>query len=223
MYFVTICTRDRACLFGEVADGVMRLNQVGEIVETAWQAIPDHFPQVSVDEFVVMPNHVHGVLVFHDVGDSDGGNADVGDSDGGNTNVGNNNVVNSDVGNSDVGAQHAAPLRLNGVSGRLSSVVPASGAQHAAPLPPRPPPCVPLNVAPGSLGAVVRSFKSAATKKVNESRGVSGPGLWQRNYFEHIVRDDGSLARIRQYIRDNPARWAIDGENPDLHAEGDSP
>ena len=70
-YFVTICTKDGACLFGDVADGVMRLNQMGHIVRQCWLAIPDHFPHVLLDEFVVMPNHVHGILVImptHDVG-----------------------------------------------------------------------------------------------------------------------------------------------------------
>ena len=70
-YFVSICTKDRACLFGDVADGVMRLNQMGHIVRQCWLAIPDHFPHVLLDEFVVMPNHVHGILVImptHDVG-----------------------------------------------------------------------------------------------------------------------------------------------------------
>jgi putative transposase len=63
-YFVTICTKDRACLFGDVSDGVMRLNQMGHIVWQCWLAIPDHFPHVLLDEFVVMPNHVHGIIVI---------------------------------------------------------------------------------------------------------------------------------------------------------------
>ncbi len=128
-YFVTICTADRACLFGEVVDDVMRLNVAGQLVEQVWGAIPSHFPQVAVDEFVVMPNHVHGVIVF------DG----------------------------------QAPTDV--------------GAQHAAPLPGSP------NVRSGSLGAVVRSFKSAATKRINEHRGSPGAPVWQRNYYEHIARE----------------------------------
>jgi len=70
-YFVTICTKDRTCLFGDVADGVMRLNQMGHIVRQCWLAIPEHFPHVLLDEFVVMPNHVRGIIVImatHDVG-----------------------------------------------------------------------------------------------------------------------------------------------------------
>jgi REP element-mobilizing transposase RayT len=61
-YFVTVCTRNRDCLFGEVVDGVMRVNSHGQTVVECWKAIPEHFKHVQVDEFVVMPNHIHGIL-----------------------------------------------------------------------------------------------------------------------------------------------------------------
>ena len=63
-YYITICTHERECLFGEIGDGEMRLNEYGEIILACWEAIPDHFPQADVDAFVVMPNHVHGILVI---------------------------------------------------------------------------------------------------------------------------------------------------------------
>jgi len=182
-YFVTVCTRDRALLFGDVVDGAIRLNQAGAAVDAAWHAILDHFPRISVDEFVVMPNHVHGILVFDDFRDGS------------------------------AGVQHAA-----GVGGQHAAVV---AAQHAAPLQgrdpqfgPQPSPSLPLHVTPGSLGAVVRSFKSAATKRINELCGAPGNAVWQRNYYDHVIRKEESLHRIRQYIRDNPAQWALDRENP---------
>ncbi|MBK9124089.1 MAG: hypothetical protein IPM16_13370 [Chloroflexi bacterium] len=78
-YFVTICTRDRTCLFGEIADGTMTLNPVGEVVQACWDAIPTHFPTVELDAFVVMPNHVHGILVITDDW-KDGGGDSVGPS-----------------------------------------------------------------------------------------------------------------------------------------------
>jgi REP element-mobilizing transposase RayT len=83
------------------------------------------------------------------------------------------------------------------------------GAQHAAPLQKSK-----INVATGSLGAVVRSFKAAVTKQINELRGIPGTPFWQRNYWEHIIRDEASLNRIREYIEDNPARWADDQLHP---------
>jgi putative transposase len=159
-YFVTICTKDRACLFGDVADGVMRLNQMGHIVRQCWLAIPNHVPHVLLDEFVVMPNHVHGILVI--------------------------------MPTHDVGATHASPLHLQ---------------NDDTPTRPRGP-------QPRSVASIVGSFKSAAAKRINEHRGTPGAPIWQRNYYEHIIRDDESLNLIRNYIADNPLRWQIDAENP---------
>ncbi len=158
-YFVTICTHDRACLFGGVVDGEMRLNEFGEMVHECWQAIPDHFPHAMLDEFVIMPNHVHGIISIVDAA-----------------------IVDN------VGATHASPLK------------------SASSLPPRGP-------KQKSIGAIVGSFKSAVTKRINEYRNTPGAPVWQRNYYEHIIRNEESLNRIRQYIADNPARWTFDREN----------
>ena len=65
-YFITICAHRRECLFGEVVDGVMRLNVYGRVVDACWQAIPDHFPHVMLDVYVIMPNHVHGIIAIVD-------------------------------------------------------------------------------------------------------------------------------------------------------------
>jgi putative transposase len=141
-YFVTICTQDRACLFGEVIDGSMRLNQSGQQIAMRWEGLAARFIGVEIDLFVVMPNHLHGILVLPDVG--------------------------------------------------------AMATQ---------------------LGDVAGAFKSMTT--VDYIRGVKAKGwpkfrgqLWQRNYYEHVVRDETELNRIRQYIDDNPAQWEFDDENP---------
>jgi REP element-mobilizing transposase RayT len=149
-YFVTICAKDRACLFGEVVDDGMRLNPEGLVVEQCWNAISEHFPSVALDEFVVMPNHVHGVLW----------------------------ITNTE--------------------------------------PPRhtPLPHAPCGTQRGSIGAIVASFKSAVSKRINELRGTPGTPVWQRNDHDHIIRDEETLNRIRQYIVDNPVHWAMDHENP---------
>lgn len=156
-YFVTICTQDRACLFGEVVDGEMRLNDAGQMVQAEWNALPDRFPSVGRDAFVVMPNHVHGIIV----------------------------ITNDIVGAGLVPAPNGATTR----------------------------------VAP-TVGDVVGAFKSRTT--VLYTYGVKQIGwtpfrgrLWQRNYYEHVIRDESSLNDIRQYILDNPLRWAMDRENPD--------
>ena len=168
-YFVTICTWDRLCLFGEIADDAVRLSAAGEIAAACWCEIPTHFPDVELDASVMMPNHVHGII----------------------------NIV---------GATHASPL-------------PVRQTPHGSHLPSRGP-------RPYSVGAVVGSFKSATTRRV---RGIMNAvqavhalpisskcrqPIWQRNYYEHIVRDEATLTRLRQYIADNPARWAQDDENP---------
>ena len=154
-YFVTVCTSQRECFFGEIVGGEIHLNRRGEIVTECWHAISDHFPQVELDAFVVMPNHVHGII-----------------------------LINAGVG-AGVGAQHAAPLRKK------------------------------FYVPSGSLGAIVRSFKSAVTKRINKMHGSPGMPIWQRNYYEHVIRNDKGWDTIRRYIESNPQNWADDDENSD--------
>jgi REP element-mobilizing transposase RayT len=149
MHFVTLCAHRQACVFGQIQGGEMRLSPVGQVVRECWERIPDHFPQVHLDASVVMPNHIHGLLLICDERERE--------------------------------AQH--------------------GREHVA---------EPIM---GSLGTIVRSFKSAVTKRVNELRDTPGGKLWQVNYFEHIVRNDRALERIRSYIESNPASWELDREN----------
>ncbi len=176
-YFITVCTYMRECLFGEVVDGQMRLNAWGQIVEQCWREIPIHFPHVALDAFVVMPNHIHGIIVI-----------------------------------GDVGATHASPLHQTSAS----PLQPTS----PSPLPPSHP-VHPTGPSQGSVGAIVGSFKSVTTRRINALRGTPGAPVWQRNYYEHIIRNEPSLQRIREYIAMNPLRWHLDRENPD--ALGTSP
>jgi len=168
LYFVTICTRERAGVLGDLHAGSIVLSPIGEIVRQTWAEIPGHFPNVDLDEYVVMPNHLHGLLCIVDV---------------------------------TVGAQHPAPAVL----GRC-----------AAPL--RQPPQRPTRprVIPGSLGAIVRTFKSASTRRANLRSGTPGASFWQRNYYEHVIRDEEGLNHVRAYIKENPLRWSLDKENPAL-------
>ena len=155
-YFVTICTRERACLFGEVVGGDMRLNDDGKAVEACWLAIPTHFPSVHLDAIVVMPNHVHGIVVIAD---------------------------------KVVGAKNFSPLRDKTATTRN-----------------------PLRSPSKTIGSIVRGFKIGVTKRF---RGNGNPDqVWQRNYYEHVIRNEMSLSRIRQYIHENPMRWDFDRDNP---------
>jgi REP element-mobilizing transposase RayT len=161
-YFVTICTRDRISLFGEIDHGTMMLNEFGEIVAVCRSDLPRHFPNIQLDCFIVMLNHIHGLI-----------------------------EITGEFSENSVGAQHAAPVR-------------AVPVYHST-----------RNVQPGSLGAIVRSFKAASSRRINLLSGTPGATIWQRNYYEHVVRDESELQRVREYIVNNPARWAEDEENPD--------
>ena len=164
-YFVTMCVADRECLFGEVLDESMRSNEIGLVVAECWEAIPQHFPHIQLDEFVVMPNHIHGIIIIERRGTACRARFwDDGD---------------------DQGTACRAPTV--GTFGRPIA---------------------------GSLSTIIRSFKSAVTKQVNELRENRGVSVWQRNYYEHVIRDENDLCTVRQYIADNPMKWADDENSP---------
>lgn len=181
VYFVTIDTQDRACLFGEIARGRMHLNAAGMVAQTAWSAIPVHFPLVRLDAFVVMPNHVHGVIVIVGTGAETPDDALAPDGADGSVSGGHGDALASGRADALVGATHASPLR--------------SPPQRAHG-PPR-----------QSVGAIVGSYKSAVSRHINQLRGTRDGMVWQRNYYERIVRDYPSLQRVREYIYANPRHW----------------
>ncbi len=175
MYFITICTHQRECLFGEVVDGEMRLNEYGKIVAEEWLNTARVRANVELHEFVVMPNHFHAVLEI-------------------------------------VGANRLAPVDANhrfapvDATRRFAPV----GASRLAPTDPR----KPRAPAPGSLGAIMSQFKSIVTKRINTLRGTPAMPVWQRNYWEHIIRNENELKRICEYIINNPMHWDTDIQNP---------
>ena len=154
-YFVTVVTQNHSCLFGELAGETMCLNPAGKVVEECWQAIPDHFPHVELDAFVIMPNHVHGIIRI-------------------------------------VGAKDFSPVHPDPVSPSDTSV---------------------FRSPKRTIGSVVRGFKIGVTKCFRSNTEIQN--VWQRNYHDHIIRNEAALNRIRQYIAENPARWGEDDENPE--------
>ena len=213
-YTVTVCAQNRACLFGEIVDGAMRLGQAGAMVQTTWEEIPTYYPGVQVDAFVVMPNHVHGIVVLSPPDDPTAA-ASVSPTDG------------AIAALSSVGAgPRACPDRPANAQIGFDAATPP--ADHEPLRTPRsaneggqargPAPTVP---APMSLSEVVHRFKSLTTARYRH--GVAAHDwppfagrLWQRNFYEHIIRNEATLERHRQYIADNPARWYDDPENPAL-------
>lgn len=153
-YFITICTHNRECLFGEIADGEMRLRPFGQIVTEQWNDIPSRFPVVEPDAFTVMPNHIHGIIVI-------------------------------------VGAPLAgAPTMTGGYSGATASGAPTTG---------------------DIIGAYKSLCVHHCLKWINHNASTLILGkLWQRNYWEHIIRNETELNHIREYIRNNPAQWESD-------------
>ncbi len=177
-YFVTICAYQRQCLFGDVVDGRMVLNQYGAIVADEWQKSSIIRQEIELDEWVVMPNHFHGIVIIKNIVGANG-DGDVGAND------------NGDVGandNGDVGANGRSPLRDVSPSQRMK---------------------------PKSLSSLMAGFKSITTKKINILRDAPATPLWQRNYYEHIIRDRDAMDKIRQYIINNPVSWSIDQLHPD--------
>jgi len=183
-YFVTICVHGGECLLGEVADGQMRMNRLGQMVQSAWQAIPAHSSHVRLDAFVIMPNHIHGIVVINRRGEASPATA-------------------SSATQAAMSDNHTSTQPIRGDASPLPSTQPDPG--DASPL--RGPPA-------GSLGAIVANLKSVTTRRFNRLRGTPGVPLWQRNYWEHIVRDEVAAHRIRAYIQTNPARWEEDKLRP---------
>ncbi len=150
-YYVTIVTYHRDCLFGEIVNEEMMLNDLGKIADECWCAISEHFPNVESGAHVVMPNHVHGIIVIHNV---DGR-----------------------------GTIYRAPTQ----------------EQFQKPV-------------AGSLPTIIRTYKAAVSRII--ARKHNATGIWQRNYYEHIIRDEKDLQNKTDYINANPMLWNEDDNNP---------
>jgi putative transposase len=136
-YFITICTHHRAYLFGEIDSGIMELNALGNIAQSHWQKLSQHHANIIVDEFIVMPDHLHGIIM----------------------------IVESSI-------DHPQPI-----------------------------------------SEIIRGFKTFSARAINKTRGLRGIPVWQRNYYDRIIRDELEIDRVRQYIINNPQKWDTDKSN----------
>lgn len=172
-YFITICTHNRENLFAA--------EPPAEIAANRWSLIPQqpHAKGVILDEWVIMPNHLHGLLLLP--GLSHDGKSGEGEE-----------IIFTGL-----------PFDMRYAALRPTEIAPGG----------RP------KTLPGSLGAIVGTYKSGVTRRINAVRRTPGQRVWQRGYYEHIVRNHHELARIQTYIRENPARWAEDQENLDVVLE----
>ena len=158
MYFITICTHHKKCLFGTITDGKMILNSVGQLVAHEWQKTAIIRNDILIDIFVVMPNHLHGIIIL------------------------NSNDVNAEK-------QGVCNTPLpNGNSAKKRRLISPS---H-------------------TIGAIIRGFKGAVTRQANLQSPTLFNSLWQRNYYEHIIRNEKELEKIQDYIFKNPGNWEND-------------
>jgi putative transposase len=151
-YFITVCAHQQKHLFGEVINDEMKLNEAGIAVESVWNDLPVHYSNVELDQFVIMPNHFHGIMVL------------------------------------------CRPL--------------GAGLKPA-----------PTNLRIHGLPEIVRALKTFSARKINQMSKKTGQPIWQRGYYEHVIRTDASIGRIREYIVNNHLSWHLDREN--LERTGD--
>lgn len=152
-YFITICTQNREEWFGAIKNGTMCLSKFGEVARNFWLEIPEHFKEVSTDEFSAMPNHLHGILI----------------------------VERNMVGN--------AYMRSNQRNAYMHSLQDKTKML---------------------LSKVIQQYKASVTHKIN---GLQNGFQWQRSFYDHVIRNEGELYRIREYIQNNPLKWDLDREN----------
>jgi REP element-mobilizing transposase RayT len=147
-YFVTMCTHNHECICGEIVNGEMRLNNAGKIVEECWKGISQHFNQVKLDEYIIMPNHIHGIIAICECNENSRGEV-------------------------------TSPLHKH------------------------------------TLGEIIAYFKYQSTKMINQIQGKPGRRIWQRNYYDRIIRNEKELNAIRDYIYNNTLTRAFDKDTPE--------
>jgi putative transposase len=147
-YFVTIATQNHRCIFGKISDSIVSLSSLGRIVQECWHRLPNHFPLIDVEPFIVMPNHVHGIITI-----SEGGCR---------------------------GTIYRAPTKYEKFGKPMI----------------------------GSLPTIIRTYKAAVTRQSNNELGVKN--IWQRNYYDHIIRNEQEYTNIYDYIVSNPRNWDVD-------------
>lgn len=148
-YFITLCTREKVCLFGDINDGEIILNGLGSIIQNLWNDLPNRYENTELDEYVIMPNHFHGII-----------------------------SIKTNVGTIQNRAIRELPLHIS----RRKMLLPK----------------------------IIGYYKMKSSKQINRLRNTHGISVWQRNYYEHIIRNDDELLSIREYIANNPFNWLID-------------
>lgn len=191
LYFITICSQNRICRFGEIVTATMILNHAGKMVDDEWLALVDRFPNIVLHEYIIMPNHFHCILEI--------------------------------VGVPLVGTQNATGRNGDITTGRPQGYAPTDDTETTTGIPNDD--GAPKNK---TIGDMMDAFKSITTVKYIRGVRANPCGcptdikcmcggwkpfdgkIWQRDYYEHIIRDEESYYRISEYIKNNPAKWKDD-------------
>lgn len=165
-YFATICVKNKIEYFGEITNGKMELSEIGKIANQCWLEIPKHFPSVKLDEHIIMPNHLHGILIIE----------------------------------TSVGVQDFEPLQQRAQNTGAQDFVPPQRENKFQ------------HIISKSFGSIIRGFKVGVAKLCIQNNYEF---QWQKSFYDHIIRDEKSLNKIRKYIVNNPAKWELDKNNPE--------
>ncbi len=187
LYFITICVQNRVCLFGDIVNGEMILNDAGQNANACWLNIPEHFPNVVLYEHIVMPNHVHGIieLVGANKHSPDTNSPDKHSPD---TNSPDTNSPDTNSPDNHSSQNHSPDNENNHYV----------GAKNVSP----------LRSPSKTIGSIVRGYKIGVTKWFRTNSDIGQ--IWQRNYWERIIREEPSYHRIAAYIINNPKNWSDD-------------
>jgi len=192
LYFITICVQDRVCLFGKIENAGMILNDAGIIIKKWWQKIPEKYPDIKLDNYQIMPNHFHAIIINNGIPVV---RADPrvcpfnGESPFAGSIQGEHNFAGS------IQGEHNFAGSIRGEHNSAGSI---RGEHMGSPLS-----CIVQWFKTMTTNEYIRGVKNLGWKKFNGK-------LWQRNYWEHIIRNEQSYQRISEYIINNPAKWNDD-------------
>jgi putative transposase len=195
-YFVTIVTYGREAILGDVIDKQVNLSRYGSVVANIWKDLPNRYNHVALDEFIIMPDHIHGILWIKNpfcVG-------------AGSLLTSNVQSVNNKLHEMNKPALADQPTTSHGslpragfkyISNDNANGLPSQSVNEPAPT---------KDV--HGLSEIIRNFKTISAKRINLLRKLPHTPVWQRGFHDRVIRDDEELNAIRIYIEDNPSRWA---------------
>ena len=168
-YFITICSYKREEIFGEIINDLIQLSSIGKVIQDCWYQIPINYENIKLDEFVIMPNHIHGIIWI-------------------------------------VGAIHESPETKQKIhESPKDNPTQENGVIRELPLR--------IERRKMLLTKIIGRFKMNSSKSINDIHNSKGSHVWQRSYYDHIIRNEDDLNNTKQYIQDNPLNWDKDENN----------